>query len=86
MHNIYIQRTSVEAVYRLFAAKIVVLLPFFCRFLIILDNNLNSGSTMLVLYETAAGYAIFKLLDEKKIKNVDNIWEEFSTAEKAQEK
>lgn len=41
---------------------------------------------MLVLYETAAGYAVFKLLDEKKIKNVDNIWEEFNSAEKAQEK
>lgn len=41
---------------------------------------------MLVLYETAAGYAVFKLQNEKKIKNVDNIFEEFETAEKAQEK
>lgn len=41
---------------------------------------------MLVLFEVAAGYAVFKLSNEKKLKNVDNIWEEFSTAEKAQEK
>ncbi|CAI4230936.1 unnamed protein product [Auanema sp. JU1783] len=40
---------------------------------------------MLVLYETGAGYAIFKVNDEKKLKNVDNIWDEFSTAKKAQE-
>ncbi|KAK6044912.1 NOP5NT domain protein [Cooperia oncophora] len=40
---------------------------------------------MLVLFETAAGYAMFKLLSDKKMKNVDNIYEEFSTAEKAQE-
>uniref|UniRef100_A0A0K0DCG3 Nop domain-containing protein n=1 Tax=Angiostrongylus cantonensis TaxID=6313 RepID=A0A0K0DCG3_ANGCA len=40
---------------------------------------------MLVLFETAAGYALFKLLNEKKLKNVDNICEEFSTAQKAQE-
>ncbi|VDL68304.1 unnamed protein product, partial [Nippostrongylus brasiliensis] len=40
---------------------------------------------MLVLFETAAGYAMFKLLNDKKLKNVDNIYEEFSTAEKAQE-
>ncbi|KJH52961.1 snoRNA binding domain protein [Dictyocaulus viviparus] len=40
---------------------------------------------MLVLFETAAGYAMFKLLNEKKLKNVDNIYEEFSTAQKAQE-
>ncbi|CAO4360640.1 unnamed protein product [Caenorhabditis nigoni] len=40
---------------------------------------------MLVLFEVAAGYAVFKLSNEKKLKNVDNIWEEFNTAEKAQE-
>ncbi|KAK6022323.1 NOP5NT domain protein, partial [Ostertagia ostertagi] len=40
---------------------------------------------MLVLFETAAGYAMFKLLSDKKLKNVDNIYEEFNTAEKAQE-
>lgn len=40
----------------------------------------------MVLFETAAGYAMFKLLSDKKLKNVDNIYEEFSTAEKAQER
>ncbi|KAM3721307.1 Nucleolar protein [Dirofilaria immitis] len=39
---------------------------------------------MLVLFETPAGYALFKLLDEKKLENVDNIWDECSTPEKAQ--
>ncbi|KAI1706457.1 snoRNA binding domain, fibrillarin domain-containing protein [Ditylenchus destructor] len=40
---------------------------------------------MLVLFETPAGYAIFKLLDESKLKKIDNIWEEFGTPSKAQE-
>uniref|UniRef100_A0A1I8ASI4 Nop domain-containing protein n=1 Tax=Steinernema glaseri TaxID=37863 RepID=A0A1I8ASI4_9BILA len=40
---------------------------------------------MLVLFETAAGYAVFKLLDDAKLKKADNIWEEFNTPEKAQE-
>eukprot|EP00062_Callorhinchus_milii_P024140 gi/632983731/ref/XP_007908792.1/ PREDICTED: nucleolar protein 58 [Callorhinchus milii] len=38
---------------------------------------------MLVLFETAAGYAIFKVLDESKLQEVDNLWREFETAEKA---
>ncbi|XP_066543667.1 nucleolar protein 58 [Amia ocellicauda] len=38
---------------------------------------------MLVLFETAAGYAIFKVLDEKKIQEVDSLWKEFETPEKA---
>ncbi|XP_063706673.1 nucleolar protein 58 [Culicoides brevitarsis] len=40
---------------------------------------------MFVLYETPAGYAIFKLLDEKKIKpsSVDNLFLEFETPEAA---
>ena len=40
---------------------------------------------MLVLFETPAGYAVFKVQNESALKKVDNIWEEFSTAEKAQE-
>ncbi|VDN01477.1 unnamed protein product [Thelazia callipaeda] len=40
---------------------------------------------MLVLFETPAGYALFKLLDDKKLKNVEDIWSECSTPEKAQE-
>ncbi|RCN35053.1 NOP5NT domain protein [Ancylostoma caninum] len=49
-------------------------------------KNTSLMVKMLVLFETAAGYAMFKLQNEKKLKNVDNIFDEFSTAEKAQEK
>uniref|UniRef100_U5EYK2 Nucleolar protein 58 n=1 Tax=Corethrella appendiculata TaxID=1370023 RepID=U5EYK2_9DIPT len=38
---------------------------------------------MFVLYETPMGYAIFKLLDENKLKEVDNLYLEFETPEKA---
>ncbi|XP_043931033.1 nucleolar protein 58 [Protopterus annectens] len=38
---------------------------------------------MLVLFETAAGYAVFKVLDERKLHEVENIWKEFETPEKA---
>ncbi|XP_028557482.2 nucleolar protein 58 [Podarcis muralis] len=38
---------------------------------------------MLVLFETAAGYAIFKVLDEKKLQEIDSLWKEFETPEKA---
>ena len=37
---------------------------------------------MLVLYETPAGYALFKLLDQEKLKSND-LFEDFSSAEKA---
>ncbi|XP_077997510.1 nucleolar protein 58-like isoform X2 [Glandiceps talaboti] len=38
---------------------------------------------MLVLFETPAGFAIFKLLNEKKLKEVDNLYKDFQTAEGA---
>ncbi|KAM9821229.1 nucleolar protein 58 [Neosynchiropus ocellatus] len=38
---------------------------------------------MLVLFETAAGYAIFKVLDESKLEQVDSLFKEFDTPEKA---
>ncbi|KAL7826011.1 hypothetical protein SRHO_G00337490 [Serrasalmus rhombeus] len=38
---------------------------------------------MLVLFETAAGYAIFKVLDEQKLQQVDSLWKEFETPDKA---
>lgn len=38
---------------------------------------------MFVLYETPAGYAIFKLLDEKKLQEIDNLYLEFETPEQA---
>lgn len=38
---------------------------------------------MLVLFETPAGYAIFKLLDDKKLKHTENLYHEFETPEAA---
>jgi len=38
---------------------------------------------MLVLFETAAGYAVFKLLDEKVLKNPDEIFKSFQDVEDA---
>eukprot|EP00696_Hemimastix_kukwesjijk_P017866 gnl/Hemi2/6646_TR2267_c0_g1_i1.p1 gnl/Hemi2/6646_TR2267_c0_g1~~gnl/Hemi2/6646_TR2267_c0_g1_i1.p1 ORF type:complete len:537 (-),score=268.10 gnl/Hemi2/6646_TR2267_c0_g1_i1:15-1625(-) len=39
---------------------------------------------MLILYETAAGFGLFKVLDEGKLKNVDSLHEEFASSSKAQ--
>ena len=38
---------------------------------------------MLVLYETPAGYALFKVLDEKKLSNVENLYKHFQQPEHA---
>ncbi|CAK9821541.1 Nucleolar protein 58 [Anthophora retusa] len=38
---------------------------------------------MLVLFETPAGYAIFKLLDEDKLAEVENLYHDFETPEAA---
>ena len=38
---------------------------------------------MLVLFETPAGYAVFKILNESKLKEVDNLFKHFETPEKA---
>ncbi|XP_046735132.1 nucleolar protein 58 [Diprion similis] len=38
---------------------------------------------MLVLFETPAGYAIFKLLDEKKLSETENLYHDFETPEAA---
>ena len=38
---------------------------------------------MLVLFETPAGFAIFKLLDEKKLLQSENLFEDFTTPEGA---
>ncbi|TKR96640.1 hypothetical protein L596_010634 [Steinernema carpocapsae] len=40
---------------------------------------------MHVLFETAAGYAVFKLLDEGKIQKADDVWDQLNTPEKLQE-
>lgn len=39
---------------------------------------------MLVLFETSAGYALFKVLDEGKLSKPDDIWQHFQTADSAQ--
>jgi len=38
---------------------------------------------MLVLFETAAGYALFKVLKEDKLEEPDELWKEFETPEAA---
>jgi len=38
---------------------------------------------MLVLFETAAGFALFKVLDEGKLKQTDDLWREFETPSQA---
>ncbi|KAJ3079506.1 Ribosomal RNA processing protein 1 A [Quaeritorhiza haematococci] len=38
---------------------------------------------MLVLFETPAGYALFKLLDDGKLTNPDDLWKDFETPEAA---
>eukprot|EP00123_Amoebidium_parasiticum_P006097 comp17151_c0_seq1/m.15965 comp17151_c0_seq1/g.15965 ORF comp17151_c0_seq1/g.15965 comp17151_c0_seq1/m.15965 type:complete len:558 (-) comp17151_c0_seq1:474-2147(-) len=38
---------------------------------------------MLVLFETAAGFALFKVLDEGALKKPENIWNSFETPDKA---
>jgi nucleolar protein 58 len=39
--------------------------------------------SMLVLFETPGGYALFKLLDEGKLASADSLWEHFQTPELA---
>ena len=34
---------------------------------------------MLILYESSVGYSLFRVLDEDKLKNVDNIYREFES-------
>ncbi|KAG2540760.1 probable nucleolar protein 5-2 [Panicum virgatum] len=38
---------------------------------------------MLVLFETPAGFALFKVLDEGKLDKVEDLWKEFTTSESA---
>lgn len=38
---------------------------------------------MLVLFETPAGFAVFKIKDEGKIASPDSIYKEFETPERA---
>ncbi|XAR52512.1 hypothetical protein NMG60_11020635 [Bertholletia excelsa] len=40
---------------------------------------------MLVLFETPAGFALFKVLDEGKLSKVEDLWKEFATADSARQ-
>ncbi|XP_009411704.2 probable nucleolar protein 5-1 [Musa acuminata AAA Group] len=40
---------------------------------------------MLVLFETPAGFALFKVLDEGKLDKVEDLWKEFATSESARQ-
>ncbi|KAK7264266.1 hypothetical protein RJT34_31872 [Clitoria ternatea] len=40
---------------------------------------------MLVLFETPAGFALFKVLDEGKLSKVEDLWKEFSNADNARQ-
>ena len=39
---------------------------------------------MLVLFETAAGFALFKVLQEGKLKEATDLWQDFSSIEAAE--
>ena len=39
---------------------------------------------MLVLFETAAGFALFKVLQEGKLKEATDLWQDFSSLDSAQ--
>ena len=43
----------------------------------------DASETMLVLFETPAGFALFKVKDEAKIASADDIGKEFSTPDRA---
>jgi len=47
------------------------------------EVGIETGNKMLVLFETPAGYAIFKLLDEKKLEATDNLFEDFQNPQRA---
>lgn len=40
---------------------------------------------MLVLFETPAGFALFKVLNEGKLSKVEDLWKEFSTSDSARQ-
>ena len=46
-------------------------------------KNLEIAFKMLVLFETPAGFAIFKLLDEKKLQKSENLYQDFASVESA---
>ena len=45
----------------------------------------SASAAMLVLFETPAGYALFKLLDKTKIAKAEDVYKHFDTVEHAQQ-
>lgn len=45
-------------------------------------GKLVARRTMLVLFETPAGYALFEVKNEKKLKKVEKVFAEFETPER----
>jgi hypothetical protein len=43
----------------------------------------RQAASMLVLYETPAGFSLFKVLDEGKLKKSDDLWKDFQDSDKA---
>lgn len=41
---------------------------------------------MLVLFETSAGYAVFKVLDESKLKKEEKVFDYFADADSVSER
>nr|CAB3455262.1 unnamed protein product [Digitaria exilis] len=42
-----------------------------------------AGDAMLALFETPAGFALFKVLDESKLIHVEDLWKDFASSESA---
>ncbi|KAG5123967.1 hypothetical protein JHK82_030704 [Glycine max] len=59
-------------------------LPEACMF-IALQSLVYWERKMLVLFETPAGFALFKVLDEGKLSKVEDLWKNFSSADTARQ-
>ncbi|RRT56419.1 hypothetical protein B296_00022082 [Ensete ventricosum] len=54
-----------------------------CTNNVLCKNVYEADVEMLVLFETPAGFALFKVLDEGKLDKVEDLWKEFATSESA---
>jgi hypothetical protein len=53
------------------------------RFQLSANSSSEVRAAMLVLFETPNGYALFKVVDEGKLKQPDQLFKEFESAERA---
>ncbi|KMZ75363.1 Nucleolar protein 5 [Zostera marina] len=49
------------------------------------DSSSSSNFKMFLLFETPAGFALFKVLDEGKLSKVEDMWQHFASPESARE-